>query len=166
MPTIYTEDKVGKAIEDHYIGTQGVYTGSAANSIGYAEHQRRNAQSTSTPVSSPSTGGSYELFPFIQNWIDSIPRMVFAILAACCAVAAVVIAFQTNELNVAYFTSLSASGGQWLGLAFVTAVGWSIGWFIIPLLLVLVDLGLKLLYIAAVIAAVLGVGWVVVSFLQ
>lgn len=55
MPTIYTEDKVGKAIEDHYYGTQGVYTGSVANSIGYNEYQNRQRSST---VSAPPVSGS------------------------------------------------------------------------------------------------------------
>ncbi len=93
MPTIYTEDPVAKAVEDHALGTQGVYTGSVANSIGLNEHQRRsNAIGTYTYGSTirvdHSGGPSYELLPFFQTILDAILRWVYLLFAVAGGVAA------------------------------------------------------------------------------
>lgn len=62
MPTIYTEDPVGKAVEDHYWGTQGVPTGSVANSIGFAQYQdAQRAQQFASAGPRGSSSGSPEL---------------------------------------------------------------------------------------------------------
>jgi len=161
MPTIYTEDKVGQTIEDHYVGSPGGYTGGAANSIGYEEYQNRNNRIVNSARVSSSGTGTYELLPAIQILNDSIPRAILGILAICGVMAAIALAFQTEIFYLSQFTTLSASAGQWAGLALMAAIGALVGWSILPLLLVFIDFGLKLLYVTAIGTIILAVAWIV-----
>lgn len=57
MPTIYTKDIVAESVEQNYLGEQGVYTGSVANSIGYSNYLA-NQNSTAGSRVSRDAGGS------------------------------------------------------------------------------------------------------------
>ncbi|MEM9681972.1 MAG: hypothetical protein AAF942_01790 [Pseudomonadota bacterium] len=52
MPTIYTKDIVAEAVEQNYWGEQGVYTGTVANSIGYANYTAAQQQPSAPTISS------------------------------------------------------------------------------------------------------------------
>jgi hypothetical protein len=54
MPTIYTEDAVGKAVEDHFSGSNGVPINTPAGQLGYAEFQAKQGSAVPTlPDSGP-----------------------------------------------------------------------------------------------------------------
>lgn len=52
---------VGDEIEDHYWGTQGVYTGSYSNQLGLDEHNRKQQQSGVIYTPSQPSGASGEI---------------------------------------------------------------------------------------------------------
>lgn len=153
MPTIYTEDSAARAVEEHYYGTQGVNTGSVANNLGLAEHDRRQR-------ASPRAGGGvsgrgrgpaqpYRRLPLFETLLDAIPRWLCLITA--------VAGGMLGYLFVAATPTAPA-------LPYVAAgVGAVVGWAILPLAVVLLDFLVKvtwaLLLVAFFIAAAVAMFW-------
>lgn len=162
MPTIYTEDKLGKAIEDHYVGTQGVLTGSAANTIGYNQYQNNQAQAP-TVGSAPARGGggSYKPLGLTSRLLEAIPVALLRVLALIGAIAAVVLVFEFGLLDLAIFTGMTASAMEWIGLAVAAAVGAFVGYYALQFAIVIVDLCLQLAIVGIMLGAILAVLWLV-----
>lgn len=159
MPTIYTEDKVGKAIEDHYVGTQGVLTGSAANQIGYNQYQARQAPAVG---GAPARGGgSYQPLGPTRALLDAIPLTLLRSLALVGAIAACHLTFQSGILDVSAFTGMTASGVEWVGLAVIAMVGAFVGYHALQFAIVIVDLCLQLAIVAVMLGAILAVLWLI-----
>lgn len=66
MSKRYGKDIVAEAVEQNYLGEQGIQTGSAANSIGYANRQARQRGGS---VGAPSS--NVELGPFGKKLLGS-----------------------------------------------------------------------------------------------
>lgn len=160
MPVIYTEDQVGKAVEQHYLGSQGVSTGSGPNAIGLADYDnRRRAEQAfrqtleDTGQGNPpgcSTAHGEAMLPLFESMRDAIPvwlRLVLAVVG-----------------SIGTFAAFSAatSGTAWGLLTF--AAGGFAGWVMLPLIIVVCDFVVRLtwalLKLALVLAGIAAAVWV------
>lgn len=157
MPTIYTEDQVAKAVEDHYYGTQGVRTGSVANSIGLREYDSQKASrpsgSASTDVPTRRDSQSDPMLALFRSILDAIPgrlNLVLAVIGGMCG-------------YVVLGTAISGASGPFVAIG----LGAILGWVILPLTVAVVDVAVRLVWTLLKLALILGgaalVLWVIVQ---
>jgi hypothetical protein len=157
MPTIYTEDQVAKAVEDHYYGTQGVRTGSVANSIGLREYDSQKASRPSGSASTDLPGrrdsrSDPMLAPF-RSILDAIPWWLYLVLAVIGGMCGYVV----------LGTAISGASGPFVAIG----LGAFLGWLILPLTVAVIDFAVRLAWILLKITAFLGgaaaIAWVIVQ---